>query len=190
MQKRINLSKENVIIFNKNPGYCCDTISIDNGYLKKGELIKSLGLYIWDDICFKAYSKNRNINYIDFDIDINNPIYFCVKHLLGEDNELIIDDDDTYGRLNKYLVIKKVDDIYKFIFINNLEKNDYELEKFRVFIKNIGPDCRSKIIDFSIKKRIVYFFRELENILLEDYHQITFEEYLEFNKVKKRIKSR
>ena len=190
MEKRIDLSKEKIIIFNRNPGYCCDTISIDYGCLKDGELIKSLGLYIWDDICFKAYSKNRNINYIDFDIDINNPIYFCVKHLLGEDNELIIDDDDTYGRLNKYLVIKKVDNIYKFIFINNLEKNDYESDKFRVFIKNIGPDCRSKIIDFSIKKRIVYFFRELENILLEDYHQITFEEYLEFNKVKKRIKSR
>lgn len=190
MEKRIKLDNGNVIIFNRNPGYCCDTISIDYGYLKDGELIKSLCLYIWDDICFKAYSKDRNINNIEFDIDINNPIYFCVKNLLGEDNELIIDDDDTYGRLNKYLVIKKVDDIYKFIFINNLEKNDFESDKFRVFIKNIGPDCRSKIIDFSIKKRIVYFFRELENILLEDYHQITFEECLEFNKVKKRIKSR
>lgn len=190
MEKRIDLSKENVIILNKNPGYCCDTISIDNGYLKDGELIKSLCLYIWDDICFKAYSKDRNINYIDFDIDINNPIYFCVKHLLDGDNELIIDDDDTYGRLNKYLVIKKVDDIYKFIFINNLEKNDFESDKFRIFIKNIGPDCRSIIIDFSIKKRIVYFFREVEKTLLEENHQITLEEYLEFNKVKKRMKNR
>ena len=190
MEKRIDLSKENVIIFKKYPGYCCDTISIDYGCLKDGELIKCLDLYIWDDICFKVYSKDRNINYIDFVIDINHPLYFCVKHLLGEENEFIIDDDDTYGRINKYLVIKKENDIYKFIFINNLEKNDYESDKFRVFIKNIGPDCRSKIIDFSIKKRIVYFFRELENILLEEYHQITLEEYLEFNKVKKRIKCR
>ena len=110
--------------------------------------------------------------------------------MLGKDNELIIDDDDTYQRLKRYLIIKKVNDIYKIIFINNLEKNDYESNKFRVFIKNIGPDCRSKIIDFSIKKRIVDFFKEVEETLLEDYHQITFEEYIEFNKVKKRVKSR
>ena len=86
--------------------------------------------------------------------------------------------------------IKKDEDLYKFIFINNLENNEYQSQKFRVFIKNIGPDCRSKINDVSIKYRIVDFFKEVEEALLEDYHQITFEEYIEFNKVKKRVKNR
>ena len=120
-----HLAKENVIVFTKNPGYCCDTVSIYNGYLKDNQLLKSLELHIWDDISFNAYSKDKNINTIDFDIDVEHPLYFCIKHLLGKDNKLIIDDDDTYQKLKKHLIIKKVNNIYKIIFINDLEKKDY-----------------------------------------------------------------
>ena len=40
MEKRIELDKENVIIFTKNPGYCCDTVSIYNGYLKENQWVE------------------------------------------------------------------------------------------------------------------------------------------------------
>lgn len=190
MEKRIKLDNGNEIILARTPGYCCDTISIYEGYLKEDDLEKQIELHIWDDISFNAYTKDRGIRTIDFDIDINHPLYFCIKHLLNEDNELIIDDDNAYESLKRYLLIRKEEDIYKFIFVNNLEKIEYRPESFRVFIKNIGSDCRSKISDVYVKYRIVDFFREVEKTLLEENHQIILEEYLEFNKVKKRMKSR
>ena len=190
MEKIIDLNKENVIVLRKEPSYRGSILSIMNDYLKNDDLIKGLDLCILDDIIFNAYSEDRNVNMIDFDININHPFYFCVKHLLNEEKELIIDDDDTHQRLKKYLIIKKADDAYKFIFINNLENKRYIDEKFRVFIKNVNSDIRSKITDYSIKGRIIEFFKELEEILLEDYHQITLEEYLEINKDKKKIKIR
>ena len=102
MEKMIKLNNGNKIILNRNPGYCCDTISVIEGYIKDGNVDKSLELYIWDDICFKAYTKETDNKIICFDIDINHPLYFCVKHLLDNDNELIIDDDDTYDSFKKY----------------------------------------------------------------------------------------
>ena len=55
----------------------------------------------------------------------------------------------------------------------------YDFEKYRVFIKNIGPDCRSKI-DCQYKdtkNKLFYFYKEANEILTNDYHQETIEEY-------------
>ena len=53
------------------------------------------------------------------------------------------------------------------------------MDKFHVFIKNIGPDPRSKIdLNYKdTKKRLSIFFNEVIDILTEEYHQITLEEY-------------
>lgn len=63
---------------------------------------------------------------------------------------------------------------------NDIEKRKkLPSEKFNIFIKNIGPDPRSKIECFDIKLRIYNFFKDLENIFLEQYHQMAMDEYLE-----------
>ena len=181
VNKKIKLDNGNIILINVSSGYACNTVTISEGYLKNNDIVKSLDLSIWDDIRFNAYTSDDNVNCISFEIDINHPLYFCVKRLLGEDEELIIDDDDTREELKKYLTIKRENNIFKFIFVNNKE-NEFEIDKFSVFIKNIAFDLRSKITDGYIKMRIVKFFRDAEKILLEDYHQITLEEHDKFLK--------
>lgn len=181
VNKKIKLDNGNIILINVSSGYACNTVTISEGYLKNNNVVKSLDLSIWDDMRFNAHTSDDNINSIYFEIDINHPLYFCVKQLLDEDEELIIDDDDTREELKKYLIIKRENNIFKFIFINNKE-NYFEIDKFSVFIKNICPDLRSKITDDSVKMRIVKFFRDAEKTLLEDYHQITLEEHTEFLK--------
>lgn len=67
------------------------------------------------------------------------------------------------------------------------------MDKFRIFIKNIGPDARSKINNYSDKIRIIELFRNLEETILEKYHQITLEEYLEklsYDEIRQNIKQK
>jgi len=180
MQKKMNLDNGNILLLNINPGHCCNTVTISEGYIQNNNLEKEIELSIWDDISFRVYTNDISQNQIDFVFDINHPLYFCIKKLLGNEEELIIDDDHNSKYLEKYLMIKKEKNVFKFLFINNSSKKFLNHEKFGVFIKNIGPDPRSKILDFSIKKRIVAFFRECEKILLEDVHQISFDEYMEY----------
>ena len=116
-------------------------------------------------------------------------LYFCLNRLLGSDKSFIIDDDDTREIMEKYMVIKKDNNIIK-VFIINTKIIGYDIGKFNVFIKNIGPDPRSKIDDYKTKIRIIEFLRDCERTLLEEYHQITMDEYIEtmnqkryFNKI-------
>ena len=50
----------------------------------------------------------------------------------------------------------------KMIFVNNTEEKQLHSEMFGAFIKNIGPDPRSKIREWKTKKRIIDFFRDME----------------------------
>ena len=84
--------------------------------------------------------------------------------------------------MNKYLVIKRELNCIKIIFYNKT-KTRINHDKFGVFIKNIGSDPRSKIEDFNKKLRIVRFFRDLEKRLLEENHQITYDEYIETKRI-------
>ena len=53
-------------------------------------------------------------------------------------------------------------------------------QKKVIFIKNVGFDLRSKIDCFKLdtKERLYKFFEDARTTLLEDYHQITIDEYL------------
>ena len=184
MNKRIILNNGNVILIDIRPDYCYNTVSISESYLCDGVVSKSLELCIWDDMSFNAYVFDDSVTGVEFDFDINHPLYFCVKKLLGDDLELVIDDDATANKLEKYVIIKKENNLFKFIFINNCTIQTFNSYKFGAFIKNIGPDCRSKITDDSIKGRLVEFFRVVEQTLLEEYHQITFDEYIDVLDVK------
>lgn len=134
----------------------------------------------WDDYAFVGWSnEGKEINKLSFEFDKSHPLYIPLLHLINYDEELIIDDDDTYEMNKKYLLIHKDEDIIKMKFINNLNANELLAEKFRVFIKNIGLDCRSKI-DCQYKdtkERLFYFFKETREIITNDYHQMTIEEY-------------
>lgn len=178
MQKEIELQDKNKIIINISPGYCTNVVNINKGYFKDNKLIKGISFSIWDDISIRAWTFEDNIDKLEFIFDINDPIYFSLNRLLLGESEFIIDDDDTCSLMNKYLVIKKELDTIKITFFNLLkDKRKHEL--FGVFIKNIGPDPRSKVDDFNKKIRLVRFFRDLEKILLEENHQISYDEYLE-----------
>ena len=140
----------------------------------------SFEFIIWDDIAIRAYIKDKSVNSIKFTIPLGHPLYFCFKHLLADSSKIIIDDDATVEQLEKYVVISKEESAFRINFVNNkVKESSYNTCKFGVFIKNIMPDSRSKITDISIKQRLIDFFQEVEEQLLEEYHQITFEEYFE-----------
>ena len=64
-------------------------------------------------------------------------------------------------------------------FINLLD-NEYSINKFYIFIKNIVPDGISRIDSLykDTKERLCLFFEEAYRLIEEESHQITFEEYL------------
>lgn len=186
MDKRFTLHSGNKLLLNISPGYCCDTVSICEGYIVNKEVSKSLELLIWDDMAFNAYTKDGDAKCVEFGIDINHPLYFCVKRLLADDEQLIIDDDGTYEHMQKYMIIGRDDEAFKLKFVTNINVSEVARRKFGVFVKNIGPDARSKITDFSIKLRLVDFFRDVTRVLLEEDYQLNFDECLDiYNQEKK-----
>lgn len=190
MKNEITLQDGNKIIIDIHNGYCTDVIQISKGYFEEKRLKKSITLTIWDDISFHGYiSDDIKSNSIEFDFEINDPIYFCLNRLLKDKEILIIEDDETYETNEKYIIIKKEKTTIKIIFVSKTnEKSHYN--KYNVFIKNIGQDPRSKIADLNIKYDIVNFFKECKETLLENNHQITFDEYIEESRIRDLTKSK
>lgn len=178
MKKEIILKDKNKIVLIVSDSYSGETIIVSKGYFENEKLTKSLNLSIWDDMSFQGFSYGNNSNMIEFEFDINDPIYFCLNRLLDKDKKLIIDDDETSQHIKKYMIIQKEEKTIKIIFVNYLEKPDI-IDKFRIFIKNIGPDPRSKIEDYNMKVRLINFLRDCKSILTEEYHQVTIDEYSE-----------
>ncbi|MGM9834944.1 MAG: hypothetical protein ACI31M_04125 [Bacilli bacterium] len=186
MKKQIN-NKDSIIMVSVNNGYCTDVINIEKGYLQDGELDKTIKLSIWDDISFSTYKKDidlyTDIKELEYEITIEDRIYFALNRLLGIDEELYIDDDDTKEAFKNYLVIKRNEDKILFIF-HDEDINKPIFERFNIFIKNTGPDVRSKMDDFNTKFKLHLFFRESAEILLNENHQFTLDEYYEILKFK------
>lgn len=184
MKLEKHLNNGNKIILNVDNN-CC---TISKGYFKNDMLEKSITLSIWDDFSFEGYIENtKDISELSFEFDIDDPLYFCLNRLLSTCDELLIDDDDTYQKNQKYMKIIKNNDNIIITFVNNLV--DYkEYGKFNIFIKNIFDDDRSKIKSSDIKDKLVKFFKEAEMVLSEEYHQVTVDEYVErLNHSKKKV---
>ena len=180
LEKHIKINKNRILIYRISEGYAKPTYTIMEGFLKNGELIKNYELSQWDDYGLNGWINDDNeVIKISFDFDINHPLYFPLLHLLNDDNELLIDDDSTREDNKKYMLIQKEKNKIFVEFINKLESTDM-LERFHVFIKNIGPDGRSKIDQNykDTKIRLFNFFNEVYDVLINDYHQISIEEYL------------
>ena len=183
IEKVIKVNDNRIIRYNISDGYI-PIHTIREDFLENGKLIKNYQFSRWDDYGFKGYVSLNfedfiKINQINYDFDINHPFYIPLLHLLNGEKELIIDDDETYELNKKYMKIYKEEEKIIIKFIYELE-DEYVLEKFYVFIKNIGPDIRSKIdcLNKDTKERLYLFYEDIYKIFIEEYHQITIEEYL------------
>ena len=176
-EKRIEISKNRILIYRISEGYIKPTYTITEGFILNGEIIKDYMLSQWDDYGFNGWIKdNRNINKLSFEFDINHPLYLPLFHLLNYDDELLIDDDATIDDNKKYMLVHRNNNIIYIDFIN--DSNEI-FKKFYVFIKNIVYDGRSKIDrDYKdTKKRLADFFKEVNKIFTMDYNQLSIEEY-------------
>lgn len=166
MEKRIELENKDMIIITEN-----QAISVMKGYFLNGELVKTIRLSMWDDFGFEAWmdSDYDDIDKISFNFELNDPLYPYLDNLLGEDKELVIDDDNTREEYKKVMIISKEEHEIIITFENKLEKNKI-LEKYNIFIKNIMNDIRSKIDcrGEDTKIRLINFFDEVRSNLLVD----------------------
>lgn len=183
-KKTIKINDDRILKFYISDGYAQPMYTIMEGFIENDEIKKTYNLSQWDDYGFTAWINNidKDIKTISYEFDINHPLYIPLIHLLNYDEELIIDDDDTYELNKKCMRIYKKKDKILVDFINKLEDNNYysTSEKFHVFIKNIVTDGRSKI-DCQYKdtkERLSVFFNEVYDIFTKDHQQISIEEYL------------
>ena len=180
--KKMMINKARQLGCNIDYSECPPFYSIIEYYFEDGFIIKSFDLNKSSDYGLNAELDDASIEEIEetkkisFEFNIDHPLYLPLLHLCQGD--LIIEDDDT--RLhNKYLRIYRKDNKVYMDFVN--EKNDADvINKFRIFIKNIKYDGRSKIDQQQLdtKDRLAFFFAEASNNILNEYHQMTLEEYL------------
>ena len=182
-ERTVMVGENRIINYTISDGYV-PMHTIREDFIEKGKIIKNYKLCRWDDYGFTGWINNdannqESINLVSYKFDINHPFYIPLLHLLQGDEHLIIDDDQTQELNKKYMMITKEEDNIVITFANNLESNS-TINRFYVFIKNIGPDARSKIDCFykDTKERLDSFFKEIYELVTEEYHQITIEEYL------------
>ena len=160
------------------------SMQIHEGIIEDGEVVRDYTLFQGDDYVFNIWSADDcdNFNTVSFKFDINHPLYIPLFHLLNYDDELIIDDDDTREDNHKFMVIYRKEDTI-FVDFNNYVHYDFlptSAEKFRVFVKNILNDGRSKIDrDYKdTKLRLYRFFNEVYDKVVKDNKEISMEEYM------------
>ena len=122
--------------------------------------------------------QETNKNNLLFKIEVDHPLYFAFIHLLNEENELLINDMRENDKNIKYLKITNEDDIVYLNFVDKLKKEKLD-DKFSVIYENNLDFLkdRESAEENAKKNRLNKFFDEASVLLLEDCHQISFEEY-------------
>lgn len=189
MEKEVKLLDSNTVSLDIDDSYCGHTFRITKRYFKNGEYSKDFCLSMWDDYGFDAWTNDietlKNATSLSFDIPPYDPLYFCFLEFLGNLNEIVIDSDDVNELNKKTLTIRKKEDgEIELIYKCTLE-NVSACDKFNIFIKNVGFDLRSKIDSFHLdtKERLYKFFENARFTLLEEYHQISIDEYMLTRKI-------
>ena len=180
LEKRIKINENKILIYKIFHGYAKPTFIISEGFIEKGELVKTYDLRQWDDYGFNCWINNdKEVKKISFEFDMDHPLYFPLFHLLNYDDELLIDDDDTREDNKNYILVHREKDKIYIDFISELINKNHIQERFYVFIKNIFYDGRSKIDQNQkdTKERLANFFNEAHSILTRDYRQISVEEW-------------
>ena len=158
------------------------SIKIQKGYFSDGVSEKIIKFEMGDDFAFEGYSYDiyrREVQNISFDFNVDDPLYIPISTLLMGNNQLIIDDDKTPGVLRKYMEIKKEEDNITIKFQNNMVNDkDYDFfHKWKVFIKNVSIDPRSKIKDNNIKISLIEFFEETAEHFFENDYKVIVDDF-------------
>ena len=173
LEKTIKAKNGDITTYRENSNWVgCRTIQ--KSYFKQGKLSKTIILSMGDDYGFEGHLEDATIGEIrktsraEFDFSEDDILYRHLEKLLGQDTMLIIDDDETYGQNKKTMQIHKSDKAITIVFENQLQDNEIE-DKFRVFIKNILFDNRSKTDHFkpNTKARLAQFFKDVRNEFLQ-----------------------
>lgn len=186
IEKRID-TKNGKIIYQKVPnGYITFFKILYIKFNKENKPEKRLQFSMWDDFQFEGAPKEYdllNLKKIVFDIEKENILYGPIKRFLGKDTEFTLDDDATWGINNKVMKISENKDNIKIEFINNGkgQEDQEKSDRYKIFIKNIIFDGRSKLddkLDNPTKDKLRNLFldlrstiapkEELENIIMED----------------------
>ena len=120
---------------------------IDDGFNPMVQIIKSFNekrkmmtFSMWDDFSFEGYIRDQKSleesRKLELTINIQDPLYSSFNILLGNDEEIVIDDDHTYGFDIKTMTISRSSNGIDIVFNNNEEKPK-RINKFNIFIKNI-----------------------------------------------------
>ncbi len=170
MEKEIKTRDGKLLIEMDNSGYV-PFISIKKVYINDTVLQKIVTFSMWDDFQFDAYSKDSDSELL-FEFKNDDYLYPNLSILLGEDREITIDDDNTLNKLKKFMSITRKDESIVIIFHGNVD-SELAHQKYGVFIKNIGPDARSKIQNSDLKIRLIDFFENCKNSLLQEENQVS-----------------
>ena len=185
MQKKIEIDEDRRVyyaILKGNPY----AFQIRDEITKDGYADKSY--YITRDKNYEigGYTVNNGITDLTFEINVSHPWYIPFLDLLGDDNELVIDDDKTMDNNRKYLKITKEGNAILLRFVNNYSnnKNKFSHDRFNVSIKNVYHDDNSKLDQrgTDIKYRLHKLFIEINNMMMDN--------DLENNDIKKYVKKR
>ncbi len=168
MEKEINSRDGKLLIKIDNSGYV-PFISIKKVYTNDTGLQKIVTFSMWDDFQFDAYSKDNDSELL-FEFKNDDYLYSSLSILLDKDSEIIIDDDNTLDKLKKFMSIIRTGESIVVIFHGDID-SELTHQKYSVFIKNIGPDARSKIQNSDLKNRLIDFFENCKKSLLQEENQ-------------------
>lgn len=169
--KKIDV-KDGYIVYNKVRAYVEGTY-INYRILNENRKVeKVLSFNMWDDFSFSGTIYNEEkldkideMKELEFVIDKENLMYNPLKQLLGEEKQFLLDDDNSYETNKKTMQIVAEEENIKVIFKNGKEEKELFDEKFKVFIKNILHDGRSKLSrekDGDTKGRLINLFKEFD----------------------------
>lgn len=181
LEKVIKTRDGKLLIQIDNSGYV-PFISIKKVYINDNCLQKIVTFSMWDDFQFDAYSKDNDSELL-FEFKKDDYLYSNLSILLGKDRKIIIDDDNALNKLKKYMSIIRKDESIVIIFHGNVDSK-LTHQKYSVFIKNIGPDARSKIQNSDLKIRLIDFFENCKNSLLQEENQVSEESNITHNLMK------
>lgn len=194
MRKKIELESGNIIIFDISAAYCGNFYQLNKAYFKNGELEKTFTLSMWDDYGFNAFivddEEDKKSNFVSFDIPFDDPLYFCFHRFLNEKDKIVVDTDDIEEENLKTMTIQRKKNLdIEIIFENRLKNDDFSIEKFHVFIKNVMHDIRSKIDcnRYDTKYRLHAFFQDVTRVMTEEFHQVTMDEYILTKKYRNKV---
>lgn len=174
IEKTIKSKNGDITTYRERPSNWVGCRIIQKSYFEQGNLTKTIILSMGDDYGFEGHQEDASIQEIrktskvQFDFNEDDVLYKHLQGLLGQDNTLTIDDDETYGQNKKTIQIYKSDKTITIAFENKSQDKKLD-DKFRIFIKNILYDNRSKIDHFQpdTKARLAQFFKNVRNEFLQ-----------------------